>query len=48
MEGGGRIEDADRICFAFMGATQIELAFVTAPDMPSYADVKGKSWRSTR
>jgi len=29
--------------FAFMGATQIELAFVVAPDIASYADVKGKS-----
>ena len=29
--------------FAFMGATQIELAFVVAPDIRSYADLKGKS-----
>lgn len=29
--------------FAFMGATQIELAFVVGPDIASYADVKGKS-----
>ncbi len=29
--------------FAFMGATQIELAFVVAPDIASYADLKGKS-----
>lgn len=29
--------------FAFMGATQIELAFVVAPGIKSYADVKGKS-----
>ena len=29
--------------FAFMGATQIELAFVVAPDVASYADLKGKS-----
>ncbi len=29
--------------FAFMGATQIELAFVVAPDIQSYADLKGKS-----
>jgi ABC-type nitrate/sulfonate/bicarbonate transport system substrate-binding protein len=28
--------------FAFMGATQIELAFITQPDIKSYADVKGK------
>jgi ABC-type nitrate/sulfonate/bicarbonate transport system substrate-binding protein len=29
--------------FAFMGATQIELAFVVAPDIASYADLKGRS-----
>jgi ABC-type nitrate/sulfonate/bicarbonate transport system substrate-binding protein len=29
--------------FAFMGATQIELGFVTAPSIKSYADLKGKS-----
>lgn len=29
--------------FAFMGATQIELAFVVAPDIRSYGDLKGKS-----
>ncbi len=29
--------------FAFMGATQVELAFVTQPDIASYADLKGKS-----
>jgi ABC-type nitrate/sulfonate/bicarbonate transport system substrate-binding protein len=29
--------------FAFMGATQIELALVVAPDVKSYADLKGKS-----
>lgn len=29
--------------FAFMGATQIELAFVVAPDVARYADLKGKS-----
>jgi ABC-type nitrate/sulfonate/bicarbonate transport system substrate-binding protein len=29
--------------FAFMGATQIELAFVVAPDVKSYADLTGKS-----
>ena len=29
--------------FAFMGATQIELAFITQPDIKSYADVKGKT-----
>jgi ABC-type nitrate/sulfonate/bicarbonate transport system substrate-binding protein len=29
--------------FAFMGATQIELALVVAPDVKSYADLKGRS-----
>jgi ABC-type nitrate/sulfonate/bicarbonate transport system substrate-binding protein len=29
--------------FAFMGATQIELAFVVAPGIAAYADLKGKS-----
>lgn len=29
--------------FAFMGATQIELGFVVAPEIASYADLKGKS-----
>ncbi|HTK12706.1 MAG TPA: ABC transporter substrate-binding protein [Xanthobacteraceae bacterium] len=29
--------------FAFMGATQIELAFITAPDVKSYNDLKGKT-----
>jgi ABC-type nitrate/sulfonate/bicarbonate transport system substrate-binding protein len=29
--------------FAFMGATQIQLAFVTSPEVKSYADLKGKS-----
>lgn len=29
--------------FAFMGATQVELAFVTAPDIANYSDLKGKS-----
>jgi ABC-type nitrate/sulfonate/bicarbonate transport system substrate-binding protein len=28
--------------FAFMGATQIELAFVVAPEITSYQDLKGK------
>src|SRR6478609_7749877 len=28
---------------AFMGATQVELAFITAPDIATYADLKGKS-----
>ena len=29
--------------FAFMGATQIELAFITQADIKTYADVKGKT-----
>jgi ABC-type nitrate/sulfonate/bicarbonate transport system substrate-binding protein len=29
--------------FAFMGATQIELAFVVSPSVQTYADLKGKS-----
>src|SRR4029453_2772424 len=29
--------------FAFMGATQIELAFVVAPDVATYRDLKGKT-----
>lgn len=29
--------------FAFMGATQVELAFIVSPDVNSYADLKGKS-----
>ena len=29
--------------FAFMGATQVEIAFVVAPEIKSYADLKGKS-----
>lgn len=29
--------------FAFMGATQIELAFVVAPEIATYADLKGRS-----
>jgi ABC-type nitrate/sulfonate/bicarbonate transport system substrate-binding protein len=29
--------------FAFMGATQVELAFVVAPDIASYEDLKGKT-----
>lgn len=29
--------------FAFMGATQIQLAFIVAPSIATYADLKGKS-----
>ncbi len=42
-EGQGAVPLKDTDFFAFMGATQIELAFVTAPDVASYADLKGKS-----
>lgn len=42
-EGQGAVALKDTDFFAFMGATQIELAFVTAPDVASYADLKGKS-----
>src|ERR1700754_2796114 len=40
-QGAAALKDTD--FFAFMGATQIELAFVTAPDIASYSDLKGKS-----
>lgn len=42
-EGQGAVALQDTDFFAFMGATQVELAFVTAPDVKTYADVKGKS-----
>lgn len=42
-EGQGAVALKDTDFFAFMGATQIELAFVTAPDVASYSDLKGKS-----
>lgn len=42
-EGQGAVALKDTDFFAFMGATQIELAFVVAPDVKSYADLKGKS-----
>ena len=42
-EGQGAVALKDTDFFAFMGATQIELAFVTAPDVASYADLKGRS-----
>ena len=29
--------------FAFMGATQVELAFIVAPEIKSYQDLKGKT-----
>ena len=42
-EGQGAVAIANPDFFAFMGATQIELAFVVAPVVASYADLKGKS-----
>jgi ABC-type nitrate/sulfonate/bicarbonate transport system substrate-binding protein len=42
-EGQGAVPLKDTDFFAFMGATQIELAFIVAPDVNSYADLKGKS-----
>lgn len=42
-EGQGAVPLKDTDFFAFMGATQVELAFITAPDVKTYADVKGKS-----
>lgn len=42
-EGQGAVPLQDTDFFAFMGATQVELAFITAPDVKTYADVKGKS-----
>lgn len=42
-EGQGAVALKDTDFFAFMGATQIELAFVVAPDIAGYADLKGKS-----
>ena len=43
-EGQGAVKfDRQPDLFAFMGATQVELAFIVAPDIASYQDVKGKS-----
>lgn len=43
-EGQGAVKlPATPDFFAFMGATQVELAFVTAPEIATYADLKGKS-----
>jgi len=43
-EGQGAVKLAQRPdIFAFMGATQIELAFIVAADVKSYADLKGRS-----
>lgn len=44
VEGQGAVKfDTPPDFFAFMGATQIELAFITQPSVKSYADVKGKA-----
>jgi ABC-type nitrate/sulfonate/bicarbonate transport system substrate-binding protein len=43
-EGQGAVKFERRPdLFAFMGATQVELAFIVAPEIESYADLKGKS-----
>ena len=42
-EGQGAVALKDTDFFAFIGATQIELAFVVSPDIKSYSDLKGKS-----
>ena len=42
--GAGEIElDREPDLFIAMGATQIELSFVVAPDIESFADLKGKT-----
>ena len=44
VEGQGAVKfAAPPDFFAFMGATQIELAFITQPNITTYADVKGKT-----
>lgn len=43
VEGQGAVKLAEAPdFFAFMGATQIELSFITQADIKTYADVKGK------
>jgi len=42
-EGQGAVPLKDTDFFAFMGATQVELAFITAPTISTYEDVKGQS-----
>ena len=42
-EGQGAVPLKDTDFFAFMGATQVELAFITAPTISSYEDIKGQS-----
>ncbi|MGE0626393.1 MAG: ABC transporter substrate-binding protein [Hyphomicrobiaceae bacterium] len=44
VEGQGAVKmETPPDFFAFMGATQIELAFIAQPDIKTYADVEGKS-----
>ena len=43
-EGAGEVElDRKPDLFMIMGATQIEVSFVVAPEIETYEDVKGKS-----
>ena len=43
-EGQGAVQLAEPPdLFAFMGATRIELSFVVAPHIPTYADLRGRS-----
>ena len=42
-EGQGAVPLKDTDFFAFMGATQVELAFITAPAISTYEDLKGQS-----
>ena len=44
VEGQGAVAFDERPdVFAFMGATQLELSFVVAPDIKNFADLKGKT-----
>ncbi len=44
IEGQGAVAlDETPDLFTFMGATQLELSFVVAPDIKSFADLKGKT-----
>lgn len=42
-EGQGAVPLKDTDFFAFMGATQVELAFITQADIQTYAALKGKT-----
>ena len=43
VEGQGAFKpDTDPDLFAFMGATQVALAFITAPEVKTYADLKSR------